>query len=187
MAAARNGSHTAADAVDQIHQRNAIKIGEVLNEATLPALAPRTAETGTALDRVVLAADRHRTTVDFADAGNIGRRREREQIARVVIFRTAGEFADFLKAVGIEQTVDALADGQLAGGVMTRHRLGAAALLGKRATAPDFFDFCGPAHGTPGVPRQADAAGLSVRQNPLKTRGYPSARPLLLSIRLLTI
>ena len=165
-------------------------MGEVFNESALPALAPRAAEPGTALDGVILAAHRHRPAVDLANAGNIGRRCEREQIAGVVIFGTAGEFADFLKAVGVEQSIDALADRQLAGGVMARHRFGASALLGQRAAPFDVVDFCRPAHGTPGLARCARGSSAWRKgggDGPPKMKGYPSVRPLLLSIRLLTI
>ena len=111
-----------------------------------------------------LAADGHRTAVDLADAGNVGRGRKRQQIAGVIVFRTAGQLADFLKGFCVEQAIDTLANRQLAGGMMARHRFGAAALLGEHATALDFFNLCGPAHGTPGMPRQADSAGQSCRK-----------------------
>src|SRR5262245_58644376 len=114
MAAARNGSHAAADAVDQIDQGNAVLAGKVFDETALTALAPRAAKTSAALDGVILATYRHRPAVDFADATYVWRGCKCGEFAVRIVGCLARELADFLKRAGVEHAGDALADGEFA-------------------------------------------------------------------------
>src|SRR5262249_35080721 len=133
-------------AVDQVDERNAIARGEILDEAALPALAASTAGARAAFDRVVFATHRHRTAVDLADTGDIRMGHERKQLAVLTVLSMAGELADFLKAAGIQQSGDALAHGELAFGVVPRHRLGSAAGFRQASPTVKLLDLCRPAH-----------------------------------------
>ena len=58
-------------------------------------------------------------------------RQEAGQLARVVVLALARERAGLVEAAGIEQALDALAHGELAGGVLARDALGAAHLAAR--------------------------------------------------------
>ena len=104
---------TAAGAVDQVYQGNAIIGGQVLDEAALTSLLAVAGPADAAAHGEILAAHRDRTTVDAGKPHDVGRRGNAAELA-VGIAALAGEDADLLKAALVDQPVDALADGEAA-------------------------------------------------------------------------
>src|SRR5262249_52385319 len=82
-------------------------------------------------------------------------RGELDQPAVLVIFRLAGNGADLVEGAGIEQLLDALAHGQLAGIVLALDLLLATHLARQRLARPQFIDFRLPAHLALLLPRLA--------------------------------
>src|SRR6185437_14165491 len=85
MAALVDRGDAAARTVDQVDQRDAIAGGEVLDEAALAALLAVARPARAAADGEVLAADRHRPSVDAGEAHDIGRRGDAFQCRSVVL------------------------------------------------------------------------------------------------------
>ena len=85
------------------------------------------------------------------DGGEVG------QFA-VGVFAVAHQAAQLLEAAGVEQGVDALADGQLAVLMLPRDGGGAAHRLGQRLASGEFVEFGVPGHGCSSV-GQASASG----------------------------
>src|SRR5690606_22289552 len=96
----------------QVHQRNAIVMGEVLDESALSALAAGAAEGRAAPHGEVLAPKGHRPAVDACQTCDIGSRRDGlEPVLRIVGAR-AGERSDLAEAAFVRQFRDAFPDGQ---------------------------------------------------------------------------
>ena len=144
---APRGIDRTAGAVAQIDQRNAVLISEVFDEAALSALAPVAAEAGAGAQGVILAADGHRAAIEVAEAHDVRRGFECFEFAFGIVTGAPRERADFAERTRIQQAGDALAHRELAGGVMFRHRVRAAATFGQRAAPMYVVDFRLPGHG----------------------------------------
>ena len=69
------------------------------------------------------------------------------QAALVVVGALAGERADLAEGAGIDEAVDALADGKAAAGLLPRHLVGAAHLLGETLADAQLIELGLPALG----------------------------------------
>jgi len=102
------GRNAAAVTVNQTDQWNPVLMREVVDESALSAFATTMPPAGSAADGGVFPANGHRAAVDFGNAHHIGSRCDLDQPALLIVLAFAGQLADFLKAVGIDNSRDAL-------------------------------------------------------------------------------
>ena len=102
-----------------------------------------------AAHRKVIADHDHRAAVDLAAAEHAVGRGDVLQLALLVIFRGAGYGADFVKAVAIEQAVDAFANGKPALVALALDLVGAAHLAGEGFAPGQFVELRLPVHSNP--------------------------------------
>ena len=131
MAPAVDGGDAAAGTVDQVHERQAVLVSQVLDKAALPALLAVAAPTGAAAHREVLAANGDRAVADRGQPHHVGRWRHANQHVALVA-ALARELAHLLERARIDQSGDALADGQPSLLVVPGHGRLATQLLGLR-------------------------------------------------------
>ena len=136
----------AAGAVHQAHQRQAQLVRHLLGHHLL---LPDRRVGRAAAHREIVAADHDRPAVDPAAAEHEIRRLERLELAVLAVLGAAGERADLVEAAGIEQRVDALAHGELAGVVLALDLVGPAHVPRERLAAAQFLDIGFPAQVTP--------------------------------------
>ena len=133
----------AAAAFEGTHQRHLVLHGEMLG---VDALAQTGRVGRAALQREILAARDHAAALDSTEADHVVGRHEADQLVVVVVVRDGCGLTLLLEGAGIQNAVDALADGQSAAGVLLGDAFLAALLLGQAAAALDFPDFLFPAH-----------------------------------------
>jgi hypothetical protein len=103
----------------------------------------------------VVAADHDRPAVDPGPPEDEVRRREVGEVVVTVVARLAGDLAQLVKAAGVDEPVDPLADGQSAAVVLSLDARGAAELLGKRLAPPQLLHLGLPSHDFAGGPEMA--------------------------------
>ena len=133
----------AAGAVDQAHERDAQLVGGALGPHHL---LPDGGVGRPAADGEVVGLDHRAAPVDAALADDRVGRQEARQLARVVVLALAGEAPGLVEAAGIEQALDALAHGELAGGVLARDALGPAHLARELLAAAQLVELGLPRH-----------------------------------------
>src|SRR5262249_34096096 len=101
---------------------------------------------GAAADGEIVAADDHRAAVDLAAAEDEIRRLKIDELALFVVAALAGDRADLAEALRIEELVDALTHGELAGLAVALDLFGAAHPGGERLALLQLFEFGLPAH-----------------------------------------
>ncbi len=97
-----------------------------------------------ATDGKIFAANNHFAAFNLAKAENEIGGLKIFQFAIVIIFGHARAFADFFEAFGVEQCVDALANGETPFFMVLIYRCFAALLFGEFATGVNFIDFFFP-------------------------------------------
>ena len=130
-------AHAAAGGVEQAHKGDAVHVGVADRPA---ALFADEAVGGAAADREVVALHRDFAPVDAGDADDAVGGGQRGELVAVPL-GAAGEDAGLAEAVGIDEQVDSLADGQLAAAFVEGDIVGAAHLPGQLGAALDFVEF----------------------------------------------
>ena len=133
----------AARAVDQAHERHAQLVGGALGPHHL---LPDGGVGRSAADREVVGLDHRAAPVDAALADDHVGRQEARQLARVVVLALARQRAGLVEAAVVEQALDALAHGELAGGVLARDALGPAHLARELLAAAQLVELGLPRH-----------------------------------------
>ena len=93
----------------------------------------------------IVAEDDHRTAVDPAAAEHAVARDEVDHVAVFVVLRLAGDAAELVERAGVEDLVDALADGEPAAGMLAIDALLAAHLPGDALALRKLVQFLLPA------------------------------------------
>jgi hypothetical protein len=105
---------------------------------------------GAALHGEIVAADDDGASVDLRHARHDVRRLEGGAPACGIDLDVAGGRTELAEALGVDQVVDPLADGQATPRVMPGDSLGSAQLMGQAPPLGDLVDVVLPAHGRGG-------------------------------------
>ena len=110
MAAVLRRSHRATGPINQIDQRNAVFVGQILAETALPAFTPVKTRGRSAAHRKILTANHDRPPVDLRKPSDVRRRRHFNQLSSLGIRPRPRRFAYFLKCARIDKPVYAFTD-----------------------------------------------------------------------------
>ena len=138
---------------NQQHERHQVLARHVLGEAAgVAALVALLELLGRAAsDGEVLAADRDVPPVDLAEAHDVWRRREPGEVP-VLVLPGPGEDAHLVEGAGVEDAVEALADGVLAARVLAGDAVRLAAGVCELDAFPELVEPVLPHH-APAPPR----------------------------------
>ena len=119
----------------------------------------------------VVAGHDDRSTVDLGRPEHEVRRRERDQLAVVVVRADPGNGADLVERAGVDETLDALANGQLAEFVLTSDLVGTAHRLRHLRATAQLVDLGLPGHAA--NPASRPERNASARSKIASTSGAP--------------
>src|SRR5690606_7213144 len=114
VTAALDRGHTAARAVDQIHEGNAVVVSQVFNEPALAPFATRAAECRAAPHGEVFTPEGNGPTINTGEACDIGRRCDGDQSILGVVGTRTRQRTHFTETARVSEFLDAFAHGESA-------------------------------------------------------------------------